>query len=237
MKWDGFMNAVMPLLPGRLHVSTPGDKMHKFADVLASRDGQEYFRQLTSLWKDPSAVVVNGREPQTILTDSSSWPNVDCLEHWMMALDAQTYLPVDILVKVDRAAMANSLETRVPFLDHRVIDLAWSMPIGLKIRNGQGKWLLRQVLYRHVPQELIERPKMGFGVPLDNWLRGPLRDWAEGLLNESRLRSEGYFNSSPIAAMWAEHLSGKRNWQHHLWTVLMFQAWLEESPAPAHEAN
>ena len=142
-------------------------------------------------------------------------------------MEAQTYMADDILVKVDRAAMANSLETRVPMLDHRVAELAWRMPLGLKIKDGQGKWLLRQVLYRHVPKELIERPKMGFSVPLDNWLRGPLHDWASNLLDPARIRQEGFFHAEPITKIWTEHLRGKRNWQHHLWSVLMFQAWVE----------
>lgn len=224
--WDKFFELTKHLLPRRLHLATPGDKAHKLANVLALSDGQAFYRQLTSHWQDPANIVIGAREPRTLLTDPSAWPQTDGLAHAMMAMDAQTYMADDILVKVDRAAMAASLETRVPMLDHRVVELAWRMPLDLKIRDGQGKWLLRQVLYRHVPRELIERPKMGFGIPLDRWLRGPLRDWAEDLLEERNLRKEGYFKPAPIQKMWAEHLSGRRNWQHHLWDVLMFQAWL-----------
>jgi len=226
--WDRVFEAIKPMLPSRLHLATPGYKAQKLAEVLAITDEHDYFFRLTSHWKDPASIVIDGDEPKTLLTDPSMWPEVDCFEHWMMAMDAQTYMPDDILVKVDRAAMANSLETRVPMLDHRILELAWRMPISMKIRQGQGKWLLRQVLYRHVPKELIDRPKMGFGIPLDSWLRGPLRDWAEDLLDEQRLKSEGYFRSNLIQSMWSEHQSGKRHWQYHLWTVLMFQAWLAE---------
>jgi asparagine synthase (glutamine-hydrolysing) len=205
---------------------------------MASRSIAEVYRGLASHWTDPAAVVVGGTEPATLLT--GDLPRLDGLNdiERMMALDLLTYLPDDILVKVDRAAMGVSLETRVPFLDHRVVEFAWRLPLDTKIRESQSKWPLRQVLYRHVPKELIERPKVGFGVPIDSWLRGPMRDWAEALLDERRLRDEGYFRPDPIRKMWAAHQSGQVNAQHHLWDVLMFQSWLEaqRSRAGAGEA-
>jgi len=137
-------------------------------------------------------------------------------------------MPDDILVKVDRAAMANSLETRVPLLDHRVVEFAWQLPLDMKIRDGVGKWALREVLYRHVPREMIERPKKGFSIPLGQWLRGPLRTWAESLLDVQLLQQQGFFNSIPVRGLWKEHLVGKKDNSLKLWSILMFQAWLEQ---------
>lgn len=225
--WDRVFSVASFLLPKRLKIVTPGDKAHKLAEILAVRESAAYYRQLTSHWQEPGSVVIGAHEPQILFTNPSEWPQTDSFEHWMMAMDTQTYMTDDILVKVDRAAMANSLETRIPLLDHRVVEFAWRIPLHQKIRHGHGKWLLRQVLYRYVPKELVERPKTGFGVPLDAWLRHPLRDWAEALIDETRLQREGYFQPAPIRRMWSEHLSGRRNWAYHLWDVMMFQAWLE----------
>jgi len=203
-----------------------GDLVSKLAGVLAVRTDSELYRNFVTNWPDPASLVINGVEPPTQITDPKLQLSGSIEQ--MMALDSVSYLPDDILCKVDRAAMGVSLETRVPMLDHRIVDFAWQLPMDMKIRNGQGKWILRQVLYKYVPKELIERPKKGFGVPIDSWLRGPLRDWAECLLDESRLSQEGYFNPAPIREKWTEHLSGRRNWQYLLWDVLMFQSWLEE---------
>ena len=176
---------------------------------------------------DPSGLVIGSKDLPTALTDITQQPKVDSFVHQMMALDLLSFLPDDILTKVDRAAMGVSLETRIPILDHRIVEFAWRLPLDYKIRNNLSKWPLRQVLYKYVPKELIERPKMGFGVPIDVWLRGPLRSWAENLLDEGRLRREGYFNPEMVKKMWLEHLTGQRNWMARLWNVLMFQAWLE----------
>lgn len=227
-RWSALLGPVQGMLPSSLRHANLGDKLHKAAGVLAFGSVDTLYLGLVSHWDDPASVVIGGTEPPTLLTGNT--PALDGLDEIqrMMALDALTYLPDDILVKVDRAGMGVSLEGRVPFLDHRVVEFAWSLPQSLKLRDGVGKWVLRQVLYRHVPKELIERPKMGFGVPIGEWLRGPLSDWAENLLDEARLKREGYFYPEPIRQKWAEHLSGLRNWQYHLWDVLMFQAWLEE---------
>ena len=223
--------AMGSLLPRSVRMMNVGDKLHKGADVLTSDSANALYLALVSHWRDPAFFVLRGHEPPTLLTENTpALHGLDDVQH-MMALDLLTYLPDDILVKVDRAAMGVSLETRVPFLDHRVVEFAWHLPLSMKIRNGQSKWALRQVLYKYVPKNLIERPKKGFGVPIDSWLRGPLREWAEDLLDERRLREEGYFNPAPIRKKWEEHLTRQRNWQYHLWNVLMFQAWLEKERA------
>lgn len=221
--WDH----IARFIPGASRYASVGDKLHKGAGVLASRTVDELYQGMVSHLSDPASWVIGGKEPVTRLTGAHAALNgLDTVER-MMALDAVSYLPDDILVKVDRAAMGVSLESRVPFLDHRVVEFAWSLPLEYKLREGQTKWPLRQVLYRYVPRELIDRPKMGFGIPLHDWLRGPLREWAEELLGEERLRREGFFHPEPIRQKWAEHLSGQRNWASLLWNVLMFQAWLE----------
>jgi asparagine synthase (glutamine-hydrolysing) len=204
-----------------------GDKMHKGASILTSANFQELYLSMVSQIPNPAEWVLGGSEPPTKLIGNSPLLNEFSDVEQMMLLDTISYLPDDILVKVDRAAMGVSLEGRVPFLDHRIFEFAWTLPLDYKLRDGQTKWPLRQLLYRYVPKELIERPKMGFGVPISDWLRGPLRGWAETLLSENRLRQEGYFHPEIIRSKWAEHLSGRRNWQSQLWTILMFQAWLE----------
>ena len=229
-RWNALLGPVQGMLPASLRHANLGDKLHKGAGVLAAGSVDALYLGLVSHWDDPASVVIGGTEPPTLLTGNApQLPGLDDIQR-MMALDTLTYLPDDILVKVDRAAMGVSLEGRVPFLDHRVVEFAWSLPQSMKLQGGVGgvgKWALREVLYRHVPKALIERPKMGFGVPIGDWLRGPLCDWAENLLDESRLRREGYFHPAPIRKKWEEHVSGARNWQYHLWDVLMFQAWLE----------
>lgn len=226
--WDRLAARLATLVPSTARFANVGDKLHKGADVLSCQSSDALYLGLVSHWHDPASIVIGGHEPPTLL--NGDLPDLEGLDdvQRMMALDMLNYLPDDILTKVDRAAMGVSLETRVPFLDHRVAEFAWTLPQSMKLRDGQAKWALRQVLYRYVPKEMIERPKMGFGVPIGDWLRGPLRGWAENLLSERRLNSDGFFNSSIVRAKWNEHLGGKRNWQYQLWDVLMFQAWLDE---------
>ena len=227
--WNRGFAAVDTMLPTKLKVAVSGDKLHKLASILTLPHPDIMYAGLVSHWREPEEVVIDSSELSTVLSDRNSWASLPDFTERMMYLDLISYLPDDILVKVDRASMGVSLEGRIPFLDHRVVEFAWQIPLCMKIRSNQGKWLLRQVLYKYVPKELIERPKMGFGIPIDSWLRGPLREWAEDLLDESRLQREGYFNPLPIRQKWDEHQSGKFNWQYYLWDVLMFQAWLAEN--------
>ncbi|ODG98812.1 asparagine synthetase B [Nostoc sp. KVJ20] len=227
--WNCALANFQDLLPTKLKQPTPGDKLHWIAEILAVPDAQALYTEMISHWKEREGLVVDSLKPLMNYCDRQQLSQLPDFIHQMMYLDTVNYLPDDILVKVDRASMAVSLESRIPFLDHRVVELAWRIPLSLKIRNGQGKWLLRQILYKYVPQNLIERPKMGFGMPIDSWLRVPLRDWAENLLDENRLQQQGFLNPQPIRQKWAEHLSSERNWQNYLWDVLMFQAWLEEN--------
>lgn len=226
-KWDALFQLFYPVLPTRYKYRLFGDKLHKLADVLGFENPLMIYYSLVSFWRNTDNIVIGGTEPLTEITNKEKWASLDELVEQMMYLDTCSYLPDDILVKVDRASMGAGLESRIPYLDHRVVEFAWHLPMSMKIRNGETKWILRQVLYQYVPRKLMEQPKMGFGIPIVTWLRGPLREWAEGLLHEKRLREEGFFQPEPIRQKWQEHLSGKYNWQHHLWGVLMFEAWLD----------
>jgi len=218
-----------PILPGGLGQRNPFEKFQRLSEILRAEFPETFYLSMVTHWKECASVVRNASEPPTALTDRTRWLHGrDFAEH-MMYLDGISYLPDDILVKVDRASMGVSLETRVPFLDHRVVEYAWRLPLGMKIRDGKAKWILQQLLYRYVPRHLMDRPKMGFAVPIVSWLRGPLREWAESLLDEQRLKAAGIFDPAPIREKWIEHLSGRGNWHFYLWDVLMFQAWLEQS--------
>ncbi len=219
--WD----RAFAVVPRRLRPAMPGHKLNRLADILALANADAIFPQLMSFWP-PEIHLLQGQQTSapSVLEIANPPGDLDNMR-LMQLVDMLTYLPDQILTKVDRASMVVSLEARVPLLDHRVVEFAWTLPNDMKIRDGCRKWLLRQVLDRYVPRALVERPKMGFGMPIDGWLRGPLRDWAESLLNAKLLREEGLFDPEPIRKRWSEHLSGRRNWQDSLWIVLMAQAW------------
>ena len=227
--WDTLFRVGAGLLPKHLRYTHAGDKLHKLAELVASRDAKSLYVNLLSQWQRPDRALRVAAEPLSPVSDPAKWPALEPYVSNMMLLDSIGYLPNDILVKLDRASMGVSLECRVPFLDHHVFEFAWRLPLSLKIRQGKPKWPLRQLLSKYVPAGLVERPKSGFAVPIGQWLREDLRDWAESLLSEKRLREGGIFIPETIRETWRQHLSGSRNWQHQLWTVLMFEAWREQA--------
>ena len=214
-------------LPQRFKSSVISDKMLKLADILTLPSANEFYYALISVSNDPTATVLRSEEDFSIIDSEIYDENSLDFREKMMLWDCLSYLPDDILTKVDRASMAVSLESRAPFLDHKLVELAWNLNISLKSKSHISKWILKQILYKYVPQDLIDRPKMGFGIPIEQWLKGPLLEWADDLLSPSRLRREGYFDADRVTNMWNEHKSGKRRWHYALWNILMFQAWLE----------
>ncbi len=221
------LSLAQKLFPEGFGVTKLADRITKFADLLGYTDRNSLYQSLLSDNKEPNKLVLGASEHTTLLSANIQSPKLPGLREQMMYIDQMMYLPDCILAKVDRASMAVGLEARVPLLDHNLVEFAWRLPTRYKYKGGNGKWLLRQVLYRYVPEKLMNRPKMGFGVPIEQWLRGPLRPWAEDLLDESLLRKQGYLNPKPISQMWNEHLTGKRRWHRQLWCILMFQAWLK----------
>ncbi|MBT6902529.1 MAG: asparagine synthase (glutamine-hydrolyzing) [Nitrospina sp.] len=202
------------------------ERSNRLGNALAAGGPEGFYLQGISHWVGPGSLVLGAEEPDIILNQISSWGDFSAPEMKMMFLDGTHYLPDDILTKVDRASMGVGLEARVPMLDHRVVEFAWRIPLAMKVHEGQSKWILRQVLHKYVPRHLVDRPKMGFGLPLDMWLRGPLKEWVEDLLNESTLRQDGFLDPIPILQKWKEHASGQYNWQYFLWNILSFQSWL-----------
>ena len=225
-RWGSIFSHASAVLPRSWRYNSAGDKLHKVAGMLSAGSPDEIYDKLISQWQMSEQILPCPIQEHSVIRKSVCPAELADLEHRMMFMDTTTYLPDDILVKVDRAAMGVSLETRLPMLDHRVVEFAWSLPLEMKIKGNEGKWLLRRLLDRHVPRSLIERPKVGFGVPIDSWLRGPLKAWAEELLDSSKLIQQGFFDHTLIELKWQEHLLGKRNWSHQLWGVLMFQTWL-----------
>jgi asparagine synthase (glutamine-hydrolysing) len=225
--WDTAFAHARPVLPKDWHQRMPGYKVHKLANLLRSSDGLDMYGRMVSHWSNPEFVVLGAEVSPPMHIAKDQWLALCNFEQQAMYLDTITYLPNDLLVKLDRATMAAGLEGRLPYLDHRVVEFAWRLPQAMKVRQYEGKWILRQVLDRYVPRHLVDKPKMGFGVPLDSWLRGPMRDWAEALLGVRRLQEEGFFNAEAVRQKWNDHVLGRGVWQYHLWDILMFQLWLE----------
>lgn len=240
---DRLADSLSRLLPGSMRIPRPSHRLEKLANMLASQDARQLYAGLAGHWRAaeimraPAGAGVQAGTPwpgaSTAWPDiEAPWPGLASVEEQMMMMDLSFILPTALLTKVDRAAMSVSLETRAPFLDPAVMAFAWKLPLDKKIRGGEGKWLLRQLLYRHVPASLVDRPKMGFEVPVAHWLRGALRPWAEALLDEARLQQEGLFNVAAIRTCWSEHIAGVRNHASKLWAVLMFQSWHETNRSP-----
>lgn len=225
--WDNIANIIEHILPKYARLNNLGDKFNKGIGLISSSSIVDLYLWLVTHWDKPTDLVLNGKDLTLIeYFDNHNLENFDNVQG-MMCMDLLTFLPDDLLVKIDRAAMAVSLETRAPFLDHRLIEFSLSLSQKYKVRNGNTKWLLKEVLKKYLPKETFHRPKTGFAVPVGQWLRGPLKEWADSLLNQTRLKSEGYFNYKIINEKWDQHINKTHNWDYHLWDVLMFQAWLE----------
>lgn len=225
----GLWTLINNALPKKFKQKNIKNKISKMADMMKSRSLLAIYKNIISTWDDPESILINSVEPGSAITDPSRLLKLENAFEQMMAVDTISYLPDDILVKVDRASMSVGLETRVPLLSHKVIEFAWSLPLEYKLHLNQQKWCLKEVLFKHVPRQLLDRPKMGFGVPLDEWLRGPLESWVDQMLDPDRMESEGFFKTNEIIAMWNAHKSGDENWHHQLWPIIMFQAWYKES--------
>ena len=223
------VDRIISILPRSLRYPALGDRLQKLGMVIGNSTGVDFYRALVSLSQQPTSLVIGADEPATLLSSPDEWPDLKDFREVMMYLDSLTYLPGDIFTKVDRASMSASLETRVPFVDNDVVDFAWRLPMDLKLRDGKSKWIVRQVLERYIPKDLVERPKMGFGVPIEHWLKHDLRDWAEDLLSPTALAAGGYFDVATVRQLWEENCTGKSRNHHQLWAILMFQAWLSTS--------
>ncbi|MGV0954041.1 MAG: asparagine synthase (glutamine-hydrolyzing) [Fluviibacter sp.] len=225
--WDTFANKLNYCVPKRMQYKAVGNKLHRLAKAVQAHNPSEFYEYLTAKWRDPKSVLNQGQLPAARGAQLMAKDDVLSVEAMMLA-DTVQYLPDDILVKVDRASMAASLEARVPMLDHRLVEFAWSLPMSMKVHAGTGKWILKEVLNQYLPKGLIDRPKMGFDVPVDRWLRGPLREWGEAMLDQRVLEEQGFFDARIVRSLWEAHVSGQKSYHHELWPILMFQAWHKE---------